>query len=196
MKICVAIEIINKTVSEKANIKKESSELPWWLSGKESTCQCRRHRFDPWSGEIPHATEQLSPWAATTEPVLTSPGAGTSEARAPRSLRTRAPWGACVSPLESGLHSPQLGERARSEEDPEQPESELNRLKESRKFSPKLTHQQPNSVSSENYEAQNTFRKAQETAPRIWTRGKSQSRGSECKRGTWILFQFPTTVSL
>ena len=21
--------------------------LPWWLSGKESTCQCRRHRFDP-----------------------------------------------------------------------------------------------------------------------------------------------------
>ena len=21
--------------------------LPWWLSGKEPTCQCRRHRFDP-----------------------------------------------------------------------------------------------------------------------------------------------------
>jgi len=21
--------------------------LPWWLSGKESTCQCRRHGFDP-----------------------------------------------------------------------------------------------------------------------------------------------------
>ena len=21
--------------------------LPWWLSGKESACQCRRHRFDP-----------------------------------------------------------------------------------------------------------------------------------------------------
>ena len=21
--------------------------LPWWLSGKESTCQCRRHRLDP-----------------------------------------------------------------------------------------------------------------------------------------------------
>ena len=20
--------------------------LPWWLSGKESTCQCRKHRFD------------------------------------------------------------------------------------------------------------------------------------------------------
>ena len=23
--------------------------LPWWLSGKESACQCRRHRFDSWS---------------------------------------------------------------------------------------------------------------------------------------------------
>ena len=26
--------------------------LPWWLSGKESACQCRRHRFDPWSETI------------------------------------------------------------------------------------------------------------------------------------------------
>ena len=34
--------------------------LPWWLSGKESTCQCRRHRFDPWSGRIPPAAGQLS----------------------------------------------------------------------------------------------------------------------------------------
>ena len=30
--------------------------LPRWLSGKESACQCRRHRrpgFDPWIGKIP-----------------------------------------------------------------------------------------------------------------------------------------------
>ena len=26
---------------------------PWWLSGKESACQCRRHRFHPWVGKIP-----------------------------------------------------------------------------------------------------------------------------------------------
>ena len=26
--------------------------------------------FDPWSGKIPQATEQLSPCATTTEPVL------------------------------------------------------------------------------------------------------------------------------
>ena len=33
-----------------------NSSLPWWLSGKESTCQCLRHRrcgFDPWSGRSP-----------------------------------------------------------------------------------------------------------------------------------------------
>ena len=26
--------------------------LPWWLSGKESTCQCRRHGFNPFVGKI------------------------------------------------------------------------------------------------------------------------------------------------
>ena len=27
-------------------------------------------QFDPWSGKIPHAAEQLSPCATTTEPAL------------------------------------------------------------------------------------------------------------------------------
>ena len=27
--------------------------LPSWLSGKESTCQCRRHRFNPWVRKTP-----------------------------------------------------------------------------------------------------------------------------------------------
>ena len=44
--------------------------LPWWLSGKESACQCRRHGFDPWSGKIPQAMEQRSPCTTTLEPVL------------------------------------------------------------------------------------------------------------------------------
>ena len=57
--------------------------LPWWLSDKEPSCQCRRHGFDPWSGKIPHVTEQLSPSATTIEPVLKSPGAATTEAHAP-----------------------------------------------------------------------------------------------------------------
>ena len=40
---------------------------PWWLSGKEFACPCRRCGFDPWSRKIPHAAEQLSPYAVTTE---------------------------------------------------------------------------------------------------------------------------------
>ena len=43
--------------------------LPWWLSGKEPACQCQKHRFDPRSGKIPHAAEQLSPCPMTVEPV-------------------------------------------------------------------------------------------------------------------------------
>ena len=27
--------------------------LPWWISGKERTCQCRRLGFNPWVGKIP-----------------------------------------------------------------------------------------------------------------------------------------------
>ena len=33
-------------------------------------CQCRRHRFDPWSGKIPHTMEQLSRCTTTIEPVF------------------------------------------------------------------------------------------------------------------------------
>ena len=47
--------------------------LPWCRSGWESACQCRGHGFEPWSGKIPHATEQLGPWATTTEPVHLEP---------------------------------------------------------------------------------------------------------------------------
>ena len=49
--------------------------LPWW-SGYESTCQCKRHRFDTWSRKMPHAARQLSlcttsagpnPWTCTPQ---------------------------------------------------------------------------------------------------------------------------------
>ena len=33
--------------------------LPRWLSGKESTCQCRRRGFKPWVGKIPWRRERL-----------------------------------------------------------------------------------------------------------------------------------------
>ena len=45
----------------------KNTAFPWWLSGKESTCQCRRHGFDPCSGKMPHASEQLSPRATAPE---------------------------------------------------------------------------------------------------------------------------------
>ena len=47
--------------------------LPWWRSGWESACRCRGHGFEPWSGRIPRAAEQLGPWATTTEPARLEP---------------------------------------------------------------------------------------------------------------------------
>ena len=41
--------------------------LPLWHSHLESACQCREHGFEPWSGKIPHAVEQLSPCTTSTE---------------------------------------------------------------------------------------------------------------------------------
>ena len=42
-------------------VSRKDVGLSQWLSGKESFLECRRHRFNPWSRKIPHATEQLSP---------------------------------------------------------------------------------------------------------------------------------------
>ena len=52
---------------------KKKTGLPWWHSGWESACQCRGHGFEPWSGKIPHATEQLGAWATITEPARLEP---------------------------------------------------------------------------------------------------------------------------
>ena len=38
------------------------SGLPWWFSGKEPACQCRRCAFNPWVGKIPWRRKwQLTP---------------------------------------------------------------------------------------------------------------------------------------
>ena len=56
--------------------------LPWWLSGKESTCQCRRCRFDPWIRKIP--------WRRKWQSALVFlPG----EFPGQRSLVGYSPWG-------------------------------------------------------------------------------------------------------
>ena len=57
------------------------------LNSKESNCQCRRHRLDPWSRKSPHAAEQRTLCAAAVEPVLWSPGAATGEGATVRSPR-------------------------------------------------------------------------------------------------------------
>ena len=56
--------------------------LPWWLSGKESACQCSRHGFNPWAGKIPWRKK----WQPT--PVFL-PG----KSHGPRSLVGYSPWG-------------------------------------------------------------------------------------------------------
>ena len=51
--------------------------LLWWLSGKDSTCQCRRHGFKPWVRKIP--------WRRKWQPTsVFLPGI---------SQRQRSPWG-------------------------------------------------------------------------------------------------------
>ena len=58
------------------------SGLPWWLSGKESTCQCWRLRFSPWIRKIPWRRK----WKPT--PVFL-PG----KSHGQRSLAGYSPWG-------------------------------------------------------------------------------------------------------
>ena len=76
-------------------LKLNKWEFLWWLSGEESACRCRQHGFYPWSGKIPHVTEQLSPCATTIEPVLQSLEATATEPHGqqlePVFSRTRAP---------------------------------------------------------------------------------------------------------
>ena len=82
--------------------------FPSWSSGKESACQGRGHRFDPWSGKIhmlqgswARAAWQLSPCAQTMEACAHSAGALWQE----KPLQ----WEAGTPQLETSSHSLQLG---------------------------------------------------------------------------------------
>ena len=61
---------------------KSPLRLPWWLSGEESTFQCRRCRFNPWLRQIPWRRK----WQPT--PVFL-PG----KSHGQRSLVVYSPWG-------------------------------------------------------------------------------------------------------
>ena len=43
--------IVCKDDVSKLNVSNNNLGLPWWLSGKGSTSQCRRYKFNPWVGE-------------------------------------------------------------------------------------------------------------------------------------------------
>ena len=48
--------------SWKCSLLRGRKGLPWRLSGKESSCQCRRQRLHLWAGEIPwRRKEQTTP---------------------------------------------------------------------------------------------------------------------------------------
>ena len=73
-RVCQAVSWVYVGASDSLHVHKRVKKLlqgfPWWLSGKESACQCRRHGLDPWSRKIPHAMEQLNPCARTTKPMF------------------------------------------------------------------------------------------------------------------------------
>ena len=70
-----------------------SSGFPWWPIGKESTCQCRRHKFKPWVRKILWRRK----WQPT--PVFL-PG----ESHGQRSLVDCSPWGREESDMTEQLH--------------------------------------------------------------------------------------------
>ena len=57
------------------HIKKLYPGLPWWSSGMNLLAYAGEKGVNPG----PHVLEQLSPWATTTEPVLQSLWASTTE---------------------------------------------------------------------------------------------------------------------
>ena len=77
------MELPNQACSASISSPQNSLDrLLWWLSGKESACQCRRCRFDPSSGKIPWRRK----WQPT--PVFL-PG----KSHGQRSLEGLNPWG-------------------------------------------------------------------------------------------------------
>ena len=99
---------------------KTTTEISPWSSAWESTCQCRGHGFNPWSGRIPHAMQRLSLSVTTTEPALESPGTTTTEARHLEPVLHNKRSHTTRSPCTSGREEPLL---VTTEKDPVQPKT-------------------------------------------------------------------------
>ena len=74
--------VLPHEVGSIGNTSSREKGLPWWLSCKESVCQCRRHQFDPWVRKIP--------WWRTWQPTTAF---FTRESHGQRSLVDYSPWG-------------------------------------------------------------------------------------------------------
>jgi len=86
----MGLERAGHNLATEQNVK---SGLAWWLSDKESPCQCRRHWLDPWVRKIPWRRK----WQPT--PVFL-PG----KSHGQRSLVGYSPWGRKESDTAERLH--------------------------------------------------------------------------------------------
>ena len=95
--------------------------LPWWFSGKEPACQCRRHGFNPWSGKIPLTSEQLC--ATATGPSLQSLATAMTMSHSPFTPQQKKPpqWEARAPQLDCSPYSPKLEKSPRSNKHSPQP---------------------------------------------------------------------------
>ena len=51
---------VSLCVSKRNLLFKNLTRLPWWLSGEESACQCRRLGFDSWVKKTPLEEEMAN----------------------------------------------------------------------------------------------------------------------------------------
>ena len=108
-------------------LQKCQGGLPWWHGGWESACQCRGHAFEPWSGRIPHAAEQLSTCTTAAEPALWSPRATTTEAHTPRARAPQREATAMRSPCTAMRRVPRLPQLERAHAQQQGPNSAKNK---------------------------------------------------------------------
>ena len=63
----------------------------WWLSGKESACQCQRHGLDPRFGKIPPTMEETKPMCHNYWACALEPGSDVYWAHGPQLLKPTCP---------------------------------------------------------------------------------------------------------
>ena len=82
--LCCRSVVLQKQTKKEIRfvITKGGVGLPWWFSGRESACQCRRLGFEPWS--------RKSPWRMKWQPT---PVFLLGKAFGQRSLAGYSPWG-------------------------------------------------------------------------------------------------------